>query len=89
MVARLSNETNSSVIEYYFLDGKLSFIYDITTKTDTNTKTERRWYMKGNSIFRGIGNNGIKLTQEEMEAEFFGENGWGGAFNLYQEILGL
>jgi hypothetical protein len=73
--------------EYYFLDGRLSFIYDITVLPDA--KTERRWYLKGDTCFRGIGNNGKKLTPAQIEEEFLGNNDEGGAFSQYQSILGF
>jgi hypothetical protein len=101
IVAFLSGESYKSVVEYYFLDGQLSFIYDVTTKysvpsyvertadTPPDTKTERRWYLKGSTCFRGIGDNGQKLTPAQIEKEFYDRAGGYGAFPLYMSIIGL
>lgn len=98
MVANLYGESFGSVIEYYFIDGILSFIYDITTqysvsifeapdKTHQDTKTERRWYLKGNACIRGIGDKGQKLTPEQIREEFLGDGR--GVFSLYAKIINL
>jgi len=88
MVAGIAGATRLSVIEYYFLDGQLSFIYDVTTRPGASaTKTERRWYLKGATCIRGIGDNGVKLTPAQIEKEFI--NSDTGAFTLYQSIIKL
>jgi hypothetical protein len=84
MVTTFERYATTQHIEYYFLDGRLSFIHNITTKNDNNVKTERRWYLRGDSCFRGIGDNGKKLTYSEMEEEFLGERD---VFWLYTVLL--
>jgi len=61
IVAALANET----VEYYFLERYLSFVY---SKSDAGT--ERRWYVKKGSCFRGLGDNGKKMSPEEREEEY-------------------
>ena len=73
IVAKLNDKSCDRVIEYYFLDGLLSFVYDVTTRS--GAKTERRWYMKNNTCFRGIDGNGKKLTSTQIEAEFLSDKG--------------
>ena len=73
IVAKLNDKTYDRVIEYYFLDGLLSFVYDVNTQS--GTKTERRWYLKNNTCFRGIGDNGKKLTSTQIDAEFLNDKG--------------
>ena len=73
IVAKVNDKSNERVIEYYFLDGLLSFVYDTTTQS--GAKSEHRWYLSNNSCFRGIGNNGKKLTPSQIEAEFLNDNG--------------
>ena len=104
IVAKLLGETFGSTIEYYFLDGRLSFIYDATTrygippmhreallsegyKDIPDTKIERRWYLKGYNCIRGIGDNGKKLTPQQIEDEFI--NGDKGAYSFYTKIIEL
>jgi hypothetical protein len=89
IVAKLHSKTHESIVEYYFLDGCLSFAYDITTQYDApNTKTERRWYLKyiegyTACCFRGIGDNGKKLTREQIEEDFLNNR----VYFFYQLIL--
>jgi len=88
MVAGIAGATRQSVIEYYFLDGQLSFIYDVTTRQGASaTKTERRWYLNAATCIRGIGDNGAKLTPAQIEKEFLDSDT--GAFSLYQSIIKL
>jgi len=61
IVAKLQSET----VEYYFLDRYLSFVY-----SKSNIGKERRWYVKKGSCFRGIGDNGKKLSPETREEEY-------------------
>jgi hypothetical protein len=94
MAGKIFGESYNTVIEYYFLDGHLSFVYDRTKRytkyfldddfdPDKDfTLEERRWYLKGNTCFRGVGNNGKKLTPAEIKEEFL-ENEYG----LYETIL--
>ena len=82
IVAKLNDKTYDRVIEYYFLDGLLSFVYDVTIQS--GTKTERRWYLKNNTCFRGIGDNGKKLTPSQIEAEFLNDKG---AYSYYTLFL--
>ena len=81
MVAKLNGESYRCVIEYYLLEGRLSFIHDITQYITPNytemthtidSTVERRWYIKDNACFRGLGDNGQKLTPTQIEEEFFG-----------------
>ena len=72
IVAKLQNET----VEYYFLDRYLSFIY---SKSDAGE--ERRWYVKKGSCFRGIGDNGKKLSPDARETEY------GEAYSLFSKII--
>ena len=88
IVAKIDDQTNLSVVEYYFLDGSLSFIYGVTTRLGASaTKTERRWYLNGATCIRGIGDNGAKLTPAQIEKEFLDSDT--GAFTLYQSIIKL
>ena len=100
MVLEYSCDIFESVIEYYFLEQRrlLSFVYNKTkryTKSpkDVNfnpekdfTLEERRWYLKDNSCFRGIGNDGKKLTPAQIQDEFLNNDKWGG-YKTYQSIL--
>jgi len=86
-VVKLQGNTYECVVEYYFLDGLLSFVYDITTQN--GVKTERRWYINGNTCFRGVGNNGQKLTPAQIEEEFLGNGDEGGAYSLYMKNINL
>ena len=98
-VAKLYGETYECVVEYYFLDGRLSLIYDVTTRYGSDkyanerpanappdTKIERRWYLKGNQCIRGVGDKDKKLTPAQIEEEFLGD---GGAFSLFMQIMEL
>ena len=88
MILKLYGETGRKTVEYYFLDGQLSFIYDVTTPNGApNTKTERRWYLKGNTCIRGIGDDGKKLTPVQTEEEFL--DGDRGAYSLYMKMIEL
>ena len=89
IVVKLYGETGAKTIEYYFLDRKLSFVYDVATNNATNAKTERRWYLKGFNCIRGIGDNGKKLTPAQIEEEFLYGGGDNGAYSLYTGIIGL
>ena len=82
IVAKLNDKTYDRVIEYYFLDGLLSFVFDVNTQS--GVKTERRWYLKNNTCFRGIGDNGKKLTPAQIEAEFLNDSG---AYSYYTLFL--
>ena len=82
MVAKLNDKTSDRVIEYYFLDGLLSFVYEVTTQS--GVKTERRWYLKNNTCFRGLGDKGKKLTPTQIEAEFLSDKG---AYSYYTLFL--
>jgi len=86
-VAKLFGEMHESVVEYYFLDGQLSFVYDVTTHN--GVKTERRWYINGNTCFRGLGNNGQKLSPAQIEEEFLGNEDRGGVYSLYMKNINL
>jgi len=103
-VANIFGETYKSVVESYFLNGRLSFIYEVTTRYGIppmyreellregqedvpDTKTERRWYLKGNTCIRGVGDNNKKLTLQQIEEEFL-DGEWEGKFSLYTEIIG-
>ncbi|MCL2097647.1 MAG: WG repeat-containing protein [Bacteroidales bacterium] len=72
IVASLANET----VEYYFLDRYLSFIY-----SKSNAGKERRWYVKKGSCFRGLGDNGKKLSPDEREEEY------GEVYSLFSKII--
>jgi len=98
MTATIFHKTRESNIEYYFIDGRLSFIYDVTTEYGVaeyhhkglpGVKTERRWYLKGDTCIRGLGDNNKKLTSAQIENEFLGNDDQKGAYTLYQQILGL
>jgi hypothetical protein len=101
ITADLFGETYECRIEYYFLDGRLSLIHDITTRYDsdkydadpdevmTTTEIERKWYMNGHSCIRGAGENGQKLTPTEIRDEFLETEGNKGVFSLYISILSL
>ena len=94
IVGKIFGESYNSVVEYYFLDSHLSFIYDRTQKYTKSPYDddfdpqkdfileERRWYLKNNTCFRGIGNEGKKLTPTEIEEEFL-EN----EYSFYGTIL--
>jgi len=81
VVAELYGETGKRVIEYYLLHGRLSFIYDVVTRSDT--KTERRWYLKNDSCFRIIGDNGKKLKRAQISEED------SGVYSVFLEIIEL
>lgn len=100
IVAKVFGETYNSVIEYYLLHNRLSFIYErkeVYTKYfmdedfDINKDfelDETRWYIKDNVCFRAIGNEGKRLTTEEMKNRFFGNPGYNdGAYTFYQQVL--
>ena len=100
IVAELFGESYKAVIECYFLDGQLSFIYEKTQKYTKSpyedddfdpdkdfTLEERRWYIKDDACFRGIGNDGKRLTPAEMEEEFLGDESNLGAYQFYKLIL--
>ena len=94
IVAKIYGESYNSVIEYYLLNGQLSFVYDKTQKYTKSpyeddfdskkdfTLKERRWYLKDNTCFRGIGDNGQLLTPAEMEEEFLE-----GVYSIYETII--
>ena len=93
ITASLFGETYNTTVEYYFSNLYLSFIYSITKKytksqydDDFNPEKdfnleERRWYIKDGFCFRGIGNNGRKLSPAEIEEEFNDE------LQLFDKIL--
>ena len=99
MVAKVNGETYGNVTEYYFLDGRLFFIYDNLTKYGApryydgpktpDTKVERRWYLKGNKCVRGIGDNGKKLTRKQITEEFLGSDDRGGEYSGYMKVIRL
>lgn len=92
MVVNASGTAYKRVIEYYFIDGHLSFVYDITTQyglpknsNTPDTKIERRWYIEGNTCIRGIGDKGQKLTPAQIREEFLGDGKQ--TFPLYTNII--
>ena len=72
IVARFKGEPYSCVIEYYLLDGHLSFIHDITRYTASGETVERRWYFRGDTCIRGLGDKGEKMTPTQIKEEFLG-----------------
>ena len=82
MIAKMNDKNFNRVIEFYFLDGLLSFVYEVTTQSVV--KNERRWYLKNNTCFRGIGNNGKKLLPAQIEEEFLNNKG---AYKYYSLFL--
>jgi len=85
---RINNQTGRKTVEYYFIDGTLSFIYDVSTRfvaSGTPVQTEHRWYLKGNTLIRSIGDNGQKLTPAQIEEEFMDRDK--GAFALYMSVM--
>ena len=82
IVAKMNDNIYDRVIEYYFLDGLLSFVYDVTTQS--GTKTERRWYLENNTCFRGVGDDSKKITPTQIETEFLNDKG---AYLYYTSFL--
>ena len=74
IVARFKGRPYTCNIENYLLDGRLSFIHDDTRYTESGETVERRWYFRGDTCIRGIGDNGGKLTPTQIEAELLGND---------------
>ena len=84
IVAKIFDQTGSKTVEFFFLNTKLSFVYEVTT-FKSGTKTERRWYLNGGYIIRGIGDNGVKLSFDQMNQEFCNRDN--GTFGLFLSII--
>ena len=69
IVVSCSGETCNATYEYYFFNRYLSFVYSIKRENSGQVK-ERRWYIKAGFCFRGIGDNGKKLSLDDEDVAF-------------------
>lgn len=73
--------------EYYLLNNILSFIYYVAYDNNGAVAKERRWYFQG-YCFRGVGENGKKLTPEQIEDELPAYSAENYYISIYSDILG-